>query len=148
MEEIDRLESRVDHGSLGTIVAILFLLRLYLRFRHGAPALPPTMPNWQVNAAKIGHALLYLLIGFLILSGLFTAANAGSPVALFGVFDITIGQTDEVRFDFVRQFHEFATNAVIAIMVIHLLAALYHHFYLKDHTTRQMVKFWSSKQSS
>ena len=94
MEQWDRLKSRVDHGSLGTIVGLLFVLRLYYLFRHGPPPLPATMPRWQVNAARLGHGLLYFSIGFLILSGLTTAANAARPVALFGNFDITIGQTD------------------------------------------------------
>ena len=44
MEDWDRLESRVDHGSLGTIIGILFVTRLVLRFRTGAPPLPQGMP--------------------------------------------------------------------------------------------------------
>lgn len=142
MEAWDRLESRVDHGTLGSIVAILFIIRLYLRYRHGAPALPASMPSWQLRTARVGHGLLYFLIGFLIASGLATAINAASPVPLFGTFDITIGQLDETQFQFMRQFHELATNAVIAIVVIHVLAAIYHQWIVKDHLTMNMLKFW------
>jgi cytochrome b561 len=144
LETWDRLESRADHGSLGTIVAVLFLIRLYYLFRYGPPPLPANMPSWQVKAARLGHGLLYFGIGFLIVSGLTTAANAASPVTLFGRFDITIGQTDETTFDFIRQFHEFTTEAVIVLIVIHVLAALHHHFVAKDDTTRRMLRFWKT----
>ena len=146
MEELDRLESRVDHGSLGTIVAFLFLLRLYLRYKNGAPPLPVAMPHWQVVAAKWGHSLLYLLIGFLILSGIITAMNATAPIALFGQFEITFylaqGQASEQTFAFLRGFHEFATNAVIALILIHIAAAAYHLLIVKDQSTQRMLRFW------
>ena len=43
MELWDRLESRVDHAQAGLIVTFLFFLRLFLRYRYGAPALPADM---------------------------------------------------------------------------------------------------------
>ena len=145
MEDWDRLESRVDHGSMGTIIGVLFILRIILRIRHGAPPLPGGMPIWQEKAARIAHWLLYFFIGFLILSGLTTAANATAPVLLFGALDITIGQSEETTFRFVRQFHEFATNAVIALIGIHVFAAIYHHFVVKDDSTSRILRFWTSK---
>lgn len=145
MEDWDRLESRVDHGSLGTIIATLFVARLVLRFRTGTPPLPRGMPLWQERVARGAHSAMYFFIGFLILSGLATAANATSPLALFGAFDITIGQSSDATFIFVRQFHEFATNAVIVLIVGHILAALHHHFVAKDNSTIRMLKFWKSE---
>ena len=147
LEEWDRLESRSDHATLGTIVAILFLIRLWLRWRHGAPALPEDMTPWQLRAAKAGHWLLYLLIGFLLISGIVTAINATNPIMLFGSLDITIGQTGTETFVFLRQFHEFAKNAVIVLIVIHILAALYHHFVAKHDLTVNMLKFWRRPDS-
>ena len=54
MELWDRLESRVDHATVGILVTVLFILRIILRYMYGAPALPNTMPNWQKLSAKIG----------------------------------------------------------------------------------------------
>ena len=145
MEDWDRLESRVDHGSLGTIIGLLFAVRIVLRLRIGTPPLPQGMPQWQIHAARGAHSALYFFIGFLILSGLVTAANATSPIALFGAFDITIGQSNDSTFKFVRQFHEFATNAVIVLITGHILAALHHHFMAKDNSTTRMLRFWKSE---
>jgi cytochrome b561 len=118
MEKLDRLDSRVDHGSLGIIVAMLFVIRLFLRYRNGAPSPSGSMPAWQVKAAELAHFLLYFFIGFLILSGIGTALNATDPINIFGVIDITLGQSDAATFTFLRQFHEFATNAVIALVIV------------------------------
>jgi cytochrome b561 len=145
MEEFDRLDSRADHSSMGTIIAILFVIRLFLPYRNGAPALPSSMPDWQVKLAGLVHFLLYFFIGFLILSGVATAINATDPINLFGAIDITIGQSDGATFDFIRQFHEFATIAVIALIVVHVLAAFYHLFMTSDKTTQKMAKFWKSE---
>jgi cytochrome b561 len=145
MEQWDRLESRGDHASMGTIVAILFAIRLYYRFRYGAPPLPAGMPDWQLAAARAGHFLLYFFIGLLVLSGIATAVNAADPIALFGALDITIGQSEEDMLELIRPVHEFATNAVILLIVIHILAALYHHFVARDGSTVRMLRFWRSE---
>ena len=52
MELLDRLESRVDHATAGMIVTFLFILRILLRYRYGAPSLPQTMPSWQTYFGK------------------------------------------------------------------------------------------------
>lgn len=148
MEAWDRLDSRSDHASLGTIVATLFVLRIVLRLRHGAPPMNPQMSRWQARLAHWAHGLFYFLIGLLILSGIVTAVNAASPIPLFGVWDITLGQLNEETFGVLRPVHEFATNALIALIALHVVAALYHQFVLRDTSTINMLKFWSSRQAS
>ncbi|MEM7100099.1 MAG: cytochrome b/b6 domain-containing protein [Pseudomonadota bacterium] len=154
MKEWDRLESRSDHATLGTVMAILFLVRLVLRWRHGAPSLPSSMSPWQVRAAHWGHGLLYFFVGFLILSGILTALSAAQPILVFGAFDITMAKAGSLlasagsTFDDLRWFHEFATNMVIALIVIHVTAAFYHWLIAKDETTQRMLRFWSGSRTT
>lgn len=142
MEDWDRIESRSDHATVGTIVLLLFLYRIYLRYKHGAPAFPESMTQWQVNAARWAHTLLYVLIGLLIFTGILTGANATSDIQVFGQIAISIGQTEESMFQSLRPFHEFTTNAIIALIVLHVLAALYHEVVKRDRTLIKMLKFW------
>ncbi len=146
MEDWDRIDSRSDHATLGTIVAVLFVLRIIFRKRHGVADLPPTMAAWQIQAAKLGHWALYLVMGLLIVSGSITAMNASSPLFLFGQIDITIGRTNEDFFQTVRVVHEFATNAMIVLIVGHILAAAHHHFIAKDDSTGKMLRFWKTSR--
>lgn len=145
MEFADRLESRVDHASLGTIVTVFFIVRIALRVKYGAPPLPDVMPQWQQQLAHIAHLALYVLIGALLLTGVATAMNAANPIALFGQFDITLGQINENRFDAIRWFHDLATEAIIVLIGLHVIAALYHGLVKRDGTTGRMMKFWRAE---
>lgn len=145
MEEWDRIESRSDHATLGTIVAMLFAIRLYLRLRHGAPALPMDLPKWQTGLAHAAHWALYGLMGLLIASGMAAAFNADSLISPFGLFSYGDGTGDAPTFLTVRLVHEFATNAIIALIILHAIAAVYH-LAIKNHRslTLRMLKFWQS----
>lgn len=145
MELWDRLESRVDHATVGLIVTFLFIFRLFLRYRHGAPSLPTSMPKWQMLAANLGHYGLYFLMGALIVTGIISASFASDPIIVFGSFDLAFANHSVEFFILVRTIHEFCTNAIIVLILIHILAAVYHHYIAKDDTTSKMLKFWTSK---
>ena len=147
MELLDRLESRVDHATAGMIVALLFILRIILRYRYGAPSLPSTMPVWQTYMAKAGHYGLYFLMGLLIISGITTANFTTDPIIVFGLINLSSEVNNVEMFNLIRGVHEFATNAIIALISIHILAAIYHHFIVKDDTTKNMLKFWTRKSA-
>lgn len=147
MELLDRLESRVDHATAGMIVAFLFILRIILRYRYGAPSLPSTMPVWQTYMAKAGHYGLYFLMGLLIISGITTANFTTDPIIVFGIINLSSEVNNIEMFNLIRGVHEFATNAIIALISIHIIAALYHHFIAKDDTTKNMLKFWTRKSA-
>jgi cytochrome b561 len=145
MELWDRLESRADHATAGLIVTFLFFLRLYFRYRYGAPSLPESMPKWQVISAKAGHYGLYILMGMLIVTGILSANYTADPIIVFGTLNLSSEVENIQIFNLIRGIHEFATNAIIALITIHILAALYHQFIAKDDTTLNMTKFWTSK---
>ena len=147
MEEWDRFESRSDHASVGTVVAVLFVLRLLLRLRYGAPPLPADMPAWQKPLAHLAHWALYLLIGALIVTGVAAALEANSVIAPFGLFALNGGVGDAASFQSLRGFHELATDAIIALILFHVVAALYHAIFVRDGVTRRMLRFWSSAKS-
>ena len=147
MEDMDRFESRNDHASLGTIVALLFAIRLYLRFKHGAPALPDDLPEWQTHIAHIAHWTLYGLIGVLILSGIGSAMNANSIVSPFGLFAYGDGSGGGGAYGAIRAVHELATKAIIALIILHIAAALYHLVSKHRHLTLRMMMFWRSEKA-
>ena len=145
MELWDRLESRADHATAGMIVTFLFVLRIILRYFHGAPKLPSSMPYWQVVSAKLGHYTLYFLMAGLIVTGISMASFASNPIIVFGL-DMAFLTHNENLFSLIRGFHEFCTNAIIALILIHILAAIYHQFFAKDDTTLRMLVFWKSRR--
>ena len=147
MELWDRLESRADHATMGLIITFLLILRIILRYKYGAPSLPSSMSKWQVSAAQIGHYSLYILMGTLVLTGIISAAYASDPILVFNSYDLAFANHNTNVFNIIRGIHEFCTNSIIALIVIHIVAAIYHHFILKDNTTSNMSKFWTTKKN-
>jgi cytochrome b561 len=148
MQVLDRLESRADHATMGLIITFLLVLRIILRFRYGAPSLPKSMSKWQIIAAQVGHYGLYILMGALVMTGIISATYASDPILVFNSYDLAFANHNDNAFRTVRGIHEFCTNAIIALIFIHILAAIYHHFILKDKTTLNMSKFWTTKHIS
>jgi cytochrome b561 len=146
MEESERVATRMDHATLGTTLGVLLLLRLYFRLRSGVPMLPPGMPGWQVTSARTVHVLLYIGMVCLIGTGLLTATQATDPILIYGSIEVTVGKLDDESFKFVRQFHELMTLIMIALITLHVLAALSHQFVRKDGVLVKMLKFWKSEQ--
>ena len=146
MQVLDRLESRADHATMGLIITFLLILRIVLRFRYGAPSLPNSMSKWQIIAAQAGHYGLYILMGTLVMTGIISAIYASDPILVFNSYDLAFANHNDNAFRIVRGIHEFCTNAIIALIFIHILAAIYHHFVLKDSTTSNMSKFWITKR--
>jgi cytochrome b561 len=140
MELLDRLESRIDHASLNIIVMCLFLIRVYLRAKHGAPHAPTTMAIWQTTLSKVTHSAIYLLMALLFITGLATAMNATAPVPVFGALDLTLGNTEESFFLFIRQFHEISTQIIMVLISLHVVAAIYHQFFLRDQIMSRMLR--------
>nr|WP_281501221.1 cytochrome b/b6 domain-containing protein [Erythrobacter sp. F6033] len=146
MEDWDRFESRSDHASLGTLVAVFFAIRLYLRIKHGAPPLPDDIPAWQARLAHTAHWALYGLIGLLIVSGIAAAINANSAVSPFGLFVYGDGVGNADLFAAIRTVHALATEAIIVLIVVHVAAALYHLASKHHrHLTLRMLRFWRSE---
>ena len=145
MASLDRLESRGDHSSMGIIITVLLIIRLAMRLSYGAPPLPAGMTPVQVTAAKLAYGFMYFAMLGLVTTGVITGLNATDPIIVFKSAELNIGNLDEGQFQFVRQFHGFFTNAMLTLIVVHIAAAMYHSFVLKDDSTRRMLKFWTSK---
>jgi cytochrome b561 len=84
-------------------------------------------------------------MGLLIVSGITAANFTNDPIVVFGLFNLSSEVDNLYMFELIRGIHEFATNAIIALITIHILAAIYHHFIVKDDTTKNMLKFWTRK---
>jgi cytochrome b561 len=70
--------------TLGVAILILALIRLGVRWRYGAPALPTDMPTPMKLAARLSHYLLYGLMIVMPLLGWTMLSAADYPVVLLG----------------------------------------------------------------
>lgn len=130
------------HKSLGLTIFALAILRLGWRLFDRRPDEPPTVPRWQAVAARLGHALLYVLLFAVPLSGwLFDSATRLRPLYWFGLFQIpslTGGRNEAIK-DFAEDAHETLFWVLAVLAAGHIAAALIHHFFNRDAVLARML---------
>jgi cytochrome b561 len=133
------------HKWVGVTVLALVLLRIYWRMTHRPPPLEP-MPRWQQAAAHGGHILLYFLLLVMPLSGWLYSNAAGYPIVFLGKIPLPtlLGKDKDLSAQLV-QAHHLLAFVLAAVVVLHVLAALQHHFIHKDRTLRRMLSWRSGK---
>ena len=128
------------HKSVGLTIFALAIVRLVWRFVSPPPPMPNTMPRWQVMAAKLTHFAFYALLLLLPMSGLVMSAASNYPVSYFGWFTIpNIVAPDEALKDIMKERHEMLFDILMVVAVVHVIAALKHHFVDRDGVLRRML---------
>lgn len=128
------------HKWMGVTVLALAVLRLLWRLTHAAPALPVTMPKLQKLAAEYGHYGLYVLMFAVPLSGYFYSLAAGFKVVYLGLFPlpVLIDPNPEWK-PILKNVHYLLNMGFAALVSLHALAALVHHFVDHDDILKRML---------
>ena len=128
------------HKSFGLIVFSLAVIRAAIRLSRGAPPLEPDIPAWQRRAAHASHYAMYALIFLVPLSGWAATSACCPPVKLFWTMPLTLPvPTDEHLAKRIFLFHYTFVFTLAAIVLVHIGAALHHHFIRRDRTLLRMV---------
>ena len=130
------------HKSFGMTVLMLAVARLLWRATHPAPALPDGMTRLERVAARGTHAAFYVLLFAMPLTGWMMSSAKNYSVSWFGLFTWPnlIGQ-NEAAFNALRSTHHILSYILFAIAVLHIAAALKHHFWNKDDVLLRMLPF-------
>ncbi|GAB3728822.1 cytochrome b [Luteimonas pelagia] len=129
------------HKSTGLTVLGLAVVRLAWRLYAGAPAPVPGVPRIERIGATTAHALLYVLIFAMPLSGwLMDSASGLRPLEWFGLFRVPkLASPDEALADDAHDLHETLFLVLLGVVALHVLAAFYHHLFRGDATLARML---------
>jgi cytochrome b561 len=130
-----KIEALRSHMSGGILILILMLVRLFVRMRTRHPA-PATAGNPLLDRiAWASHRMFYVAVIGMAGSGLFMAVQAG-------LFGIVFGGHGSLPPDFwvfsVRTVHYAFSRLLIALITLHVAAALFHALVLRDGLLRRM----------
>ncbi len=130
------------HKSIGVVLFSAVLLRLLVRFATRAPSLPEHMSRAEKIAAKLAQLGLYLLMIGLPVTGWLLAASSplGVPTVVFGLFELPHPVApDAARESILSWLHWAGAMLLLALVAVHSLAALKHHFIDRDGVLRTML---------
>ena len=129
------------HKSVGMTVLALTLVRIGWRFTWRAPLHPASMTRLEVAAARGVHIVFYGLMLAMPLSGWIMASAGKYPLTWFGLVDLpklAVTRADPAYL-VGRQAHEVLGWLFAALVILHVAAALRHHFLLRDRVLERMV---------
>lgn len=133
------LDKRVQ---IGLLIFALMILRLLWRMTHRPPPFPAAIAVWQRVAAAGVHRLLYILLLLMPVSGYVLWVWIGRPLSWFGLIQIPIlfeSGDDETWRSIAGYAHEYSAYVLIALLITHIGAALFHEFILRDHLIRDRM---------
>lgn len=114
------------HKSLGLLAAAIILVRIAWRLRFKAPGLERLAPQWQAATAKISHGLLYGCMLFMPLTGYLGSAFNKYGVKFFGLPLPKWAAVNPELHEIFTTAHHWIASLFITLIVIHVVAALYH----------------------
>ncbi len=120
------------HKPLGVLILVLALLRLIVRWRYGAPPLPPDMPEPMKLAARLSHIFFYLLMIAMPLIGWAMLSAADYPVVVAGIHLPAILAPNPQLHSVLWNAHRFLALCFFALILLHLAAALFHALLRRD----------------
>jgi cytochrome b561 len=128
------------HKSIGITVLMLALLRLGWRWANATPSLPDDLKPYERKLARLTHGLLYVLLFAVPLTGWMMSSARGFPVSWFGLLQLPdLVPKDKVWYHMLDDTHVVLAWTLGSVAVVHLGAALRHHFMLKDDVLRRML---------
>jgi len=124
------------HMAGGMLILALMVIRFAVRMWTSRPASATTGYALLDHIAPITHYGFYVLVLLMVGSGFTTAILAGLPAIVFGGSGAPLPPTFKIYPSFLA--HGYIATILASFIVLHVLAALYHQFVMKDELFRRM----------
>ncbi|TLS72858.1 cytochrome b [Photobacterium damselae] len=126
------------HKSVGILFAGLTIFRLIWKHLTVSPKIDGN--RIEVYLATAGHIAMYALLFGLFVSGYLISTSDGRSIDVFNWFSIPgSGELFTQQSDIAGKVHFYIAWTLIFMVLLHVLAALKHHFINKDNTLRKMI---------
>ncbi len=132
------------HKATGVTILALAVLRLAWRLTHPVPAYPAHMTPAERLLAKLSHWGFYVLMIALPLSGwaMVSVSKIKFPMSWFGLFEIPLLSVPK-GWNY-HDLHGILGWVAVAMIVLHVAAALKHHYFDRDDVFARMW-LWSRR---
>jgi len=134
------------HKSIGMTIFILMILRLLWRLSNQVPLLPAEMSSHEQRLARLIHWLFYILLLCIPVAGWINSSASNLTVSWFGIFNWPdLVEPDKYIATIAKGTHKILVWTLLAIISLHTMAALRHHFILKNNILIRMIPGFKGK---
>jgi cytochrome b561 len=128
------------HKWVGVTIFIVTILRLAWRLVNVVPQQTATVPRWQRRLATLSHGTLYAILIVMPLTGWIMSSALNLPLVYLGLIHIPSPfGVDRALGEAMKVVHLSLAFALLVLVAVHMTAALYHHFLLRDDVLRRML---------
>jgi cytochrome b561 len=124
------------HMAGGALILALMVIRFVVRMCTSRPAAATTGYRLLDRIAPVSHYGFYVLILLMAGTGFATAIRSGLNLIVFGAPGAALPPTLTVYPSFVA--HGYVATLLAGLIILHVLAALYHQFVRNDGLFRRM----------
>ncbi len=134
------------HKSTGILLVFLMLFRFVWNQSQPRPA-DLSSHKMTNRLAHLGHYSFYFLVLCLFISGYLISTAKGKGIEVFNLFSIpSLLVEDSERGDLGGVIHKILAFGFMGLAVVHAMAALYHHFIIKDFTLQRMLGIFNQNK--
>jgi len=129
------------HKEVGVVIGVLMVFRLLWNALQASPHHVGNNKAVVKFMAKSAHFFLYALVFLLVVSGYLISTAKGQGIDVFGLFELpALLPDDKDRGELAGKIHEWIGLGFMALIALHALASLLHHFIFKDQTLKRMLR--------
>ena len=132
-----------NHFQFGVILTGLIVMRVLWRLSVRSPEPLPGEPYWRERMAQSVHGLIYVLLIILPVAGYIVLVHKKVDMTVFGLFTVptlfTPSVEDQGLWAAAWYVHYFAGWILLGLLGLHIGAALFHQFVLRDGLIRRMT---------
>ena len=135
------------HKSIGIILFVFILLRVYNRVKKGWPSEVGEVKAWELTLSKV--VLWTLIIGTVLfpISGMIMSGAGGYGISVFGLDLLATNMgpdgkaiaLNKTLAGLGHETHEILGTVMMIAIGLHILASIKHHYILKDDTLKRML---------
>lgn len=132
-QDASKIAPLTVHIFIGILILLILVIRFIALMKFPRPARAANENMFLYRLAKSVHHTLYLFIFIMSVSGLALAVRAKIPQAIFG------GSALPENFNYLpHAVHDFLAPLLLMLILLHIGAAFYHQFIVKDNLLARM----------
>ncbi len=132
-------KSQWYHESFALLLIGLMSIRLLSKLTQ--KKVRPIEKGTMATLAHIVHIVLYTLVFFVLFAGYLLSSSGKDSISMFSLLDIpALSNLIQNQADIAGLLHKYAAYVLMTFVLLHILAALKHHFIHKNNILRRMFK--------